>query len=134
VAEIDDEVLRALFDTAVHSMDFGSGFLDDEEVASLRAVAVILGVDPLEGTPGNFKCKYRGHHRANVFLDTPMFTDRGGVRRNAYRQRRDFPAGVKLSGLPGSTLAMSRARVLRMFCQDCGQRWDVLDPVPGLRP
>ena len=33
---IDRAVLQATFDTAIHSMDFGSGFLDDEEVVALR--------------------------------------------------------------------------------------------------
>ncbi len=36
MAEIEDRLLRIVFDVAVHSMDFGSGFLDDEEVAGLR--------------------------------------------------------------------------------------------------
>lgn len=60
--EIDRKTLQIVFDTAVHSMDFGSGFLDDEEVVGLRAVAEILGVDPMLATPLNFQCKYRGHH------------------------------------------------------------------------
>jgi hypothetical protein len=58
---IDRRLLQIIFDTAVHSMDFGSGFLDDEEVTALRAVAVLLGVDPLVATPDNFKCKHLGH-------------------------------------------------------------------------
>lgn len=49
---------RAVFDIAVGSMDFGSGFLDDEEVQMLRAAAVDLGVDPMEATPSDFKSKY----------------------------------------------------------------------------
>jgi hypothetical protein len=60
---IDLDVLQKTFDTAVNSMDFSSGFLDDEEVTALRACAVVLGVDPLQATPQNFICKYResGH-------------------------------------------------------------------------
>lgn len=58
---VGKRVLQIVFDTAVHSMDFGSGFLDDEEVLALREVAVILGVDPIVATPDNFKCKYLGH-------------------------------------------------------------------------
>lgn len=63
---IDCEVLRAVFDTAVHSMDFGSGFLDDEEVQALRACAIVLGVEPRIATPRNFVCKYEhgGEHDA----------------------------------------------------------------------
>lgn len=59
---IDKELIKIVFDVAVESMDFGSGFLDDEEVEALRKMAVILGLDPAVGTPDNFKCKY-GYHR-----------------------------------------------------------------------
>jgi hypothetical protein len=52
--------LRAVFDIAVGSMDFGSGFLDDAEVETLRRVAVVIGVDPMEATPSIFAAKY--HH------------------------------------------------------------------------
>lgn len=55
---IPTEHLRAVFDIAVHSLDFGSGFLDTDEVNHLRAVAESLGVDPLEGTPREFKSTY----------------------------------------------------------------------------
>ena len=53
-------LLQVLFDTAVGSMDFGSGFLDDEEVKALRQVAELLGVDPMAGTPYNY-CKRMVH-------------------------------------------------------------------------
>lgn len=48
------EDLRALFDMAVGSMNFGSGFLDSDEVDVLRRVAVLIGVDPMEATPTEF--------------------------------------------------------------------------------
>jgi hypothetical protein len=51
---LSTEDLRVLFDTAVGSLDFASGFLDNDEVLALRRVAVVLGVDPLEATPHNF--------------------------------------------------------------------------------
>jgi hypothetical protein len=50
--------LRALFDIAVESMDFGSGFLDDDEVKVLRRIAISIGVDPMEGTPFNYVKKF----------------------------------------------------------------------------
>ena len=50
--------LRAVFDIAVGSMDFGSGFLDDAEVETLRRVAGVIGVDPMEATPSMFASKY----------------------------------------------------------------------------
>lgn len=56
--EIEREHVRALFDLAVGSLDFGSGYLVDEEVEQLRAVAVLLDVDPMEGTPDDYKRRY----------------------------------------------------------------------------
>ena len=52
------EDLQILFDTAVNSMDFGSGFLDDHEVECLRRIAVVLGADPKVATPYEFQSKY----------------------------------------------------------------------------
>lgn len=48
------EDLRALFDIATGSLNFGSGFLDSDEVEVLRRVAVVIGVDPMAGTPPEF--------------------------------------------------------------------------------
>lgn len=53
--------LRAVLDVATGSMDFGSGFLDNEQVEALRTVAVVLHIDPIEVTPSNFACLYQGH-------------------------------------------------------------------------
>jgi hypothetical protein len=49
---------QILFDALVQSMDFGSGFLDTEEVEALRAMAVVLGVDPAQATPAEFTARY----------------------------------------------------------------------------
>jgi hypothetical protein len=46
---------QIVFDALVHSMDFGSGFLDTEEVQALRGLAEALGVDPATSTPDEFK-------------------------------------------------------------------------------
>lgn len=51
---IPTDDLRALFDIAVGSMNFTSGFLDSDEVNLLRKVAVIIGVDPMVATPKEF--------------------------------------------------------------------------------
>lgn len=133
--EIDERLLRVLFDTAVGSMDFGSGFLDDEEVAALREVAGMLGADPMVATPGKFRCGYRGHHAAEPYLDRFMFDGPDGVLRNAYRRAGDFPPACQdvLKRLPGG-LAMLDSPVIRMHCGDCGQQWDALDSIPRLRP
>ncbi len=56
--EVPVDDLRAVFDIATESMDFGSGFLDHEEVGQLRKIALLLGVDPMEGTPHNFRGSY----------------------------------------------------------------------------
>lgn len=56
------ELLQAVFDIATGSMDFGSGFLDDEEQLHLRAFAVALGVDPMVATQHTHVCKYVGSH------------------------------------------------------------------------
>jgi hypothetical protein len=60
--EVDRATLQIVFDVAVSSMQFGSGFLVDEEVTGLRAIAVCLGIDPMKATPDNFRCKYTGRH------------------------------------------------------------------------
>jgi hypothetical protein len=55
--------LRAVLDVATMSMDFGSGFLDNEQVEALRKLASIIGLDPIVATPSNFVCQYRGEHQ-----------------------------------------------------------------------
>lgn len=50
--------VKALLDIATQSLDFSSGFLDDEEVALLRRVAEAVGVDPMAVTPENFKRRF----------------------------------------------------------------------------
>jgi hypothetical protein len=58
---LDD--LQRLFDTAVNSMDFGSGFLDNEEVVTIRYFAKMLGVDPITATPGNFRKQFSHQYK-----------------------------------------------------------------------
>lgn len=50
--------LQAIFDICIYSMDFGSGFLDGEDVPALRRIAEALGVDPMQATPDNERWKY----------------------------------------------------------------------------
>jgi len=49
---------QILFDELTSTLDFGSGFLDTEEVEALRGLAMALGVDPLKGTPAEFVKHY----------------------------------------------------------------------------
>lgn len=58
ITEIATEDLRALFDVAVGSMNFTSGFLDTEEVEVLQRAAVAIGVDPMVATPKEFATQY----------------------------------------------------------------------------
>lgn len=55
--------LRAVMDVGTMSMDFASGFLDNEQVEALRKCAEILGIDPIVVTPSNFACQYNGKHQ-----------------------------------------------------------------------
>lgn len=63
VIEVRKGDLRAVLDVATMSMDFGSGFLDNEQVEALRKMAGIIGIDPMLATPTNFVCTYNatGH-------------------------------------------------------------------------
>lgn len=62
IISIDKHALQVAFDVAVNSLDFGSGFLCDDEVTALRAVAVALDVNPMTATPREFKCRYEKKH------------------------------------------------------------------------
>lgn len=66
--EIDKEVLQAVLDVAVGSMDFGSGFLDLEEIEALRTCAEVLGVDPMDVTPEKMQCSFGAPHTMNTFV------------------------------------------------------------------
>lgn len=61
-------LLEELFDLAVNSTGFGSGYWDNDDVVTSRAVAEILGVDPAEATPRDFR-KYFAHDFA-PYLDS----------------------------------------------------------------
>jgi hypothetical protein len=60
--DVDRKTLQIVFDVAVNSLDFGSGFLDQEEVDALRDLAKALDVDPMMATPHNLRCVYTGKH------------------------------------------------------------------------
>ncbi len=55
---VPEDIAKAVFDVAVGSMDFGSGFLDNEEVDALRAFARLIGIDPINATPSSFRDGY----------------------------------------------------------------------------
>lgn len=43
---VDSEDLRILFDLAINSLNFGSGWWDYEDRAAAIKIAVVLGIDP----------------------------------------------------------------------------------------
>jgi len=85
--KVPTQVARAVFDIATSSMDFGSGFLDDEEVTQLRHFASIIGVNPWLATPENHRPKYcpklPDHGPWKNFPKNPPF---GPARRVPYRR------------------------------------------------
>jgi hypothetical protein len=52
------EAAQRVFDALVSSMDFGSGFLETDDVVALRELATAIGVDPNKGTPSEFAAQY----------------------------------------------------------------------------
>lgn len=60
--------IRMLYDLAVGSMDFGSGFMDDEEVDLLRTFAERLSLDPMAATPSTFRRKYPHSFKPGAYL------------------------------------------------------------------
>lgn len=83
---IDRVVLQCVLDFACKADSACSGYADDEEVDALRSVAVALGLDPMEVTPSNFRCKYRGSH---VWKDWGMAK---GLRHCADCRKQEPPA------------------------------------------
>jgi hypothetical protein len=63
--EVPKVALQLVFDALCQSLDFGSGFLDDEDVEGLRAVAVALGVDPMVATPADWVHRYPHVYKGN---------------------------------------------------------------------
>jgi len=55
---VNREQLKALFDVAVGSLDFGSGFWDIDATEAARGIAEALGIDPMEATPSEFNKRY----------------------------------------------------------------------------
>lgn len=86
--EIPRLLLQALVDMAVESMDWGSGFLDTEDVDHLRAAAGILGVNPRNVTPSDFRDKYLDPLSENEFVTLESY--RQGAEK--YRDRNGQPS------------------------------------------
>jgi hypothetical protein len=66
---VDFEVAQAVFDCAVGSMNFGSGFLDDDEVHALRRFAEAIGVNPMAGTPSEYSKRILHVYEQTDYVD-----------------------------------------------------------------
>lgn len=55
------EAVKIMYDTVAQSLDFGSGFLDADEVLQMERLGRLAGFEPLE-YPGE-KCQACGHTR-----------------------------------------------------------------------
>lgn len=76
---------QILFDAIAQSMDFGSGFLDTEEVEAMRGLAVALGIDPNKGTPSEFVKHYP--HPFKPMTNPDMIERVFGIVRYEWRER-----------------------------------------------
>jgi len=85
---VEKWLVQNAFDIAVGSMDFASGFLSDEDILALRALALVLGVDPKKGTPKEHRCKFETRHV------TPP--DRLGWGKDCVRCRQLIPEGSEV--------------------------------------
>ncbi len=91
-------LLQHVFDIATESMDFGSGFLDDEEQGHLRDFAIALGIDPEVATQHTHRCKYRGSHkwgRWTVPFDRPGYVPVASRICGECATREDAPAEMQ---------------------------------------
>lgn len=77
--EVPEPALRALLDLAIDSMDFGSGFWEQEDTDAAREVAELLGVCPNAATPTEMLSKYpecagivKLPHRHPAFRNLPV--------------------------------------------------------------
>lgn len=60
--------VQELLDIIVGSLDYGSGFLDQEQIEILRAVAEMLGLDPMSATPSEYRKSYP--HTYEAYFNT----------------------------------------------------------------
>lgn len=79
---VDD--IKAVIDMALVGDRACSGHLDDEEVDTLRRLAVAAGLDPMDATPYNYACKYIGSHDWGPWDDWKLV---GHSRDEIYRYR-----------------------------------------------
>lgn len=78
--QLAGEALQDLYDIAVNSMDFGSGFLSTEEVNHLRDVGRAIGAEPLhyKDTPDEQSCDGGDWVAPPIYADGVLIRDAGG--------------------------------------------------------
>ena len=91
------EQVRAVLDLITGTLDYGSGFLCDEDVVLVRSVAAAIGVDPNNVTPYNYVCKYNNDAKPHR-LTTRSYGNLGG------------PGGERWCTICGDTEGAVRAR------------------------
>lgn len=67
------EMFAALVDMAVGTSDWGSGFLDSEEVEILRTAAGVLDIPARDVTPDNFLSEYADPLSEKEFKNLALF-------------------------------------------------------------
>lgn len=85
---VERETLRAIFDLAVNSLNFGSGFWDSEETNAARAIAGLIGVDPMEATPPDLRKHYAHAWKAQERVDFSSWWTEVDIR--AYNAKCDW--------------------------------------------
>lgn len=117
------ERLKQLLDISVRSLDWGSGFLDNDDVECLRCLAEHVGCDPMLVTPANFLGHYcTGHESSGRFYTsvagerwfccdtcgTPFDVRVPTVLKNGYREPADQT--LQYWGSPGERRLMREGR------------------------
>lgn len=59
MVQVPKALIQVLFDLTTNTMDFGSGFYDDEEQEAMVFLANLLGIDPLLAIQKSHKCMWR---------------------------------------------------------------------------
>lgn len=59
--------VQEMFDIIVGSLDFGSDFLDQEQIEMLRSVAETLGLNPMAATPSKYSKSFP--HAFNAYFN-----------------------------------------------------------------
>lgn len=113
------EDAQAVFDALVSGLDFGSGFLDSEDVVALRNLAKAIGVDPMLATPKDFALSHT-HVPALHREPTHMYVRRGEMLPAGWRWLETYAPDTER----GTRYAGRATMGAIMICEHCLQRAD----------